>query len=76
MYGDGEPVRFQYKDEDGYAFAKTGRAEGNYSLNLERRYIETESEFVREELRRYIAVRRSCGGARPNKSARHVFVQR
>ncbi len=44
--------------------------------NLERRYHETESEFVREELRKYIAVRtcEDCDGARLNKAARNVFV--
>ncbi len=75
LYGGSEPVRFQYKDEDGYAFTKTNPFEGIIP-NLERRYRETESEFVREELRRYIAVRtcESCGGARLNKSARHVFI--
>ncbi len=44
--------------------------------NLERRYRDTESEFVREELRKYIAARvcESCHGARLNKSARNVFI--
>ncbi|WP_148339894.1 excinuclease ABC subunit UvrA [Aquicella siphonis] len=75
LHGGTEPVRFQYKDEDGYSFTKTNPFEGVLP-NLNRRYHETESEFVREELRKYIAVRvcESCGGTRLNQSARHVFV--
>ncbi|PJK00315.1 excinuclease ABC subunit A [Lysobacteraceae bacterium NML03-0222] len=44
--------------------------------NLERRYRETESGAVREELSKYISERPcpDCGGARLNRAARHVFV--
>src|SRR5699024_4277906 len=44
--------------------------------NMERRYRETESAAVREELSRYIAEKPcpDCGGQRLNRSARHVFV--
>ncbi|WP_295587721.1 excinuclease ABC subunit UvrA [uncultured Lamprocystis sp.] len=44
--------------------------------NLERRYRETDSSAVREELARYISHQPcpACGGARLNESARHVFV--
>ena len=44
--------------------------------NLERRYRETESAAVREELAKYISERPcpDCGGARLNRSARNVFV--
>src|SRR5262249_21163429 len=75
IYGNSEPIRFQYQDEDGTSFTKNRPFEGVLP-NLERRYRETESEFVREALRKYIAVRtcETCGGARLNKSARHVFV--
>jgi excinuclease ABC subunit A len=75
LYGTNELVRFQYKDEEGKAFSKTDTFEGVIP-NLDRRYHETESEFVREELRKYIAVRtcETCGGARLNKSACNVFV--
>lgn len=75
LHGSNELIQFQYKDEDGRSFAKTDNFEGVLP-NLERRYHETESEFVREELRKYIAVRTcdECEGARLNKAARHVFV--
>ncbi len=44
--------------------------------NLERRYRETDSAAVREELARYLSVKPcpACGGARLNEAARHVFV--
>ena len=44
--------------------------------NLERRYKETESAAVREELAKYISERActECGGARLNRAARNVFV--
>lgn len=75
LHGTDELVRFNYKDDDGYSYSKTDNFEGVLP-NLERRYRETESEFVREELRKYIAVRtcESCHGARLNKAARNVFV--
>jgi excinuclease ABC subunit A len=75
LYGGTDVVRFQYKDEDGRAYTKSDPFEGVIP-NLERRYRDTESEFVREELRKYIASRvcESCQGARLNVSARHVFV--
>ncbi|WP_440998050.1 excinuclease ABC subunit UvrA [Arhodomonas sp. SL1] len=44
--------------------------------NLERRYRETDSAAVREELGRYISTRRcaACGGSRLNEAARNVFI--
>lgn len=75
LEGGSEPIRFHYEDEDGHTFTKKTPFEGIIP-NLERRYHETESEFVREELRKFIAVRpcETCGGTRLNKAARHVFV--
>lgn len=75
LNGTDDLIRFQHKDEDGRTLTKTKSFEGIIP-NLERRYHETESEFVREEIRKYIALRtcEDCGGARLNLSARHVFV--
>src|SRR5690606_2193363 len=44
--------------------------------NMERRYRETESVTVREELGKYRGTRRcaECNGARLNVTARHVHV--
>jgi excinuclease ABC subunit A len=75
LQGSNELIRFQYKDEAGNSYSRTDSFEGVLP-SLERRYRETESEFVREELRKYIAVRtcESCGGARLNKAACNVFI--
>lgn len=75
LYGGDEPIRFKYKGEDGYGFTKVTPFEGIIP-NFERRYRETKSDFVREELQDYVAVRRcdTCAGARLNQTARHVFV--
>lgn len=75
LHGGTESIKFQYEDADGYSFSKSKPFEGVLP-NLERRYHETESEFVREELRKYIAARtcEACDGTRLNKAARHVFV--
>jgi excinuclease ABC subunit A len=75
LHGGGDPIKFRYQDEDGYSFAKTTEFEGILP-NMERRYRETESDFVREELRKYIAARQceTCLGTRLNKAARNVFV--
>ena len=45
--------------------------------NLERRYRETDSVAVREDLARYQAAKPcpDCGGARLRREARHVFLQ-
>ncbi|MGD0960922.1 MAG: excinuclease ABC subunit UvrA [Methylomonas sp.] len=44
--------------------------------NMERRYRETDSQSVRDELAKYLAQQTCgvCGGARLNLGARHVFV--
>ena len=75
LYGGNETIRFHYKGEDGYTFTKNAPFEGVIP-NLERRYRKADSEFVREDLRKYIATKRCeiCQGARLNKAARHVFI--
>jgi len=44
--------------------------------NMQRRYRETESSVVREELARYLSVQPcpTCGGTRLNRAARHVYI--
>lgn len=44
---------------------------------MERRYKETESTAVREELAKFISNRPcvSCGGTRLREEARHVYVE-
>jgi excinuclease ABC subunit A len=76
IYGGSESIAFRYQDQDGCAFKKTAPFEGIIP-NFSRRYHETTSEYVREELRRYIALRTcaSCNGTRLNQSACHVMIK-
>ncbi|QFY88170.1 excinuclease ABC subunit UvrA [Magnetovirga frankeli] len=71
----GEAITFTYFNERGKGMTKTHAFEG-VIRNMERRYRETESNAVREELARYVSNQPcpSCGGSRLNTAARHVFV--
>jgi excinuclease ABC subunit A len=76
LHGSGEDaIQFRYLDAKGAATRRTHPWEGILP-NLERRYRETESVTVREELAKYRGVRAcvDCGGSRLNKAARHVYV--
>ncbi|HWU67741.1 MAG TPA: excinuclease ABC subunit UvrA, partial [Stenotrophobium sp.] len=76
LFGSGEDkLPFEYPDERGRMSSRTHRFEGIIP-NLERRYRETESNAVREELSRYLSDKPcpECQGQRLNRAARHVFV--
>ncbi|WP_276967563.1 excinuclease ABC subunit UvrA [Metallibacterium scheffleri] len=76
LHGSGEEeIVFRDLGQGGRGVARKRRFEGVVP-NLERRYRETDSIAVREELRKYISVRAcpDCGGARLNRSARSVSV--
>jgi excinuclease ABC subunit A len=76
MQGSGdEEVEFRYFDARGRTVKRKHKFEGILP-NLDRRYQETESLAVREELARYLGTRRcpECDGARLTKAARFVFV--
>ena len=76
LFGSGEePITFNYVNERGTVFKRTHRFEGIIP-NMERRYRETDSTSVREELARYLGTQRcpECAGARLNRAARHVFI--
>lgn len=76
LHGSGdELIKFQYKNEDGRGFTKTDVFEGVIP-NMERRYRDTESEMVREELGKFLAQVKcdACEGERLCKAARYVFV--
>jgi excinuclease ABC subunit A len=70
-----QSVRVRYVNERGDTIERMQRFEGVMN-NLERRWRETESAAVREELARFIGSRRcaECGGSRLRTDARHVFV--
>ncbi len=76
LYGSGEEsLPFQYLNERGKLTVREHTFEGIIP-NLERRYRETESSTVREELAKYVSdtVCPSCEGARLRKEARYVQV--
>jgi excinuclease ABC subunit A len=76
LYGSGgEKIEFFYENSRGMQVKKRHRFEGVIP-NLERRYRETESGAVREELAKFLNSQAcpDCGGTRLNRSARHVFI--
>ncbi|MBV2209328.1 MAG: excinuclease ABC subunit UvrA [Thermomonas sp.] len=76
LNGSGEEeINLTYVSETGRKVQRKHAFEGILP-NLERRYRETESAAVREELSKYISERScpECKGARLNKQARNVFV--
>ncbi|HEX5757146.1 MAG TPA: excinuclease ABC subunit UvrA, partial [Arenimonas sp.] len=76
LYGSGEEqIVFTYLTEAGGRSQRKHRFEGIVP-NLERRYRETESQAVKEELSKFISQRPcpACEGSRLNRSARHVLV--
>jgi excinuclease ABC subunit A len=76
LHGSGkEKIAFRYLTERGGRVTREHAFEGILP-NLERRYKETESAAVREELAKYISDTPcpTCEGQRLNRSARNVFV--
>jgi excinuclease ABC subunit A len=71
----GEVIAFHYLDERRGRVTRRHPFEGILP-NLQRRYRETESNTVREELARYLGTRPcpACQGTRLNAAARHVEV--
>ncbi len=70
-----ESIAFRYMNERGGFYQKSHPFEGILH-NLERRYHETDSVMVREELAKYLNAKPcpDCGGTRLRKEARHVRV--
>ena len=76
MNGSGRTqVEFKYINDRGDIRVKTHPFEGILNT-LERRYRDTESNAVREDLIKYISTKscNSCGGTRLRTEARNVFV--
>ena len=77
LYGSGdEEIKFVYTHEQTKQVAKKHPFEGVIN-NMERRYQTTESEYIREELAKYLSQQTcpSCNGSRLNQAARFVFLQ-
>ncbi|WP_347331101.1 excinuclease ABC subunit UvrA [Marinimicrobium locisalis] len=76
LYGSGdEEIDFSYINERGDVYQRRHRFEGVLP-NMERRYRDTESSSVREELAKYLSTQAcpECHGARLREEARNVFV--
>ncbi|BEI43462.1 MULTISPECIES: excinuclease ABC subunit UvrA [unclassified Polynucleobacter] len=76
LYGSGDTtIPFEYLNEKGRSVVREHAFEGILA-NFERRYRETDSSAVREELARYQNIRAcpDCGGTRLRKEARFVKV--
>ncbi len=76
LYGSGkEQIKFRYLNEKGTRFDRSHSFEGVIP-NLERRYRETDSMMVREELSKYLNAKPcpECDGTRLRKEARFVFI--
>lgn len=76
LHGSGHTqIEFRYMNDRGDVVVRNHAFEGVLH-NMERRYRETESNSVREELAKYIANQPcpSCNGSRLRQEARHVYV--
>ena len=76
LYGSGDAsIEFAYPAAGGKVLRRSHVFEGMLR-NIERRYRETDSAEVREELAKFLGLRPcpDCGGSRLNRAARHVHV--
>ncbi len=76
LFGSGtEEIAFNYVNDRGSVYKRTHTFEGIIP-NMERRYRETESQTVREDLAKFQNTQScpECAGQRLNKAARHVFI--
>jgi excinuclease ABC subunit A len=71
----GEPVQVTYRNRFGRQRSYATRFEGIVA-NLQRRYLETDSEFAREKIEEFMSLRAcpACGGARLRPESRAVLV--
>jgi len=78
LFGSGrERISFSYANDRGDVIQRSHRFEGVIP-NMERRYRETDSSMVRENLQKYLRVRAcpSCEGTRLKEASRHVFIDK
>jgi excinuclease ABC subunit A len=73
---DDQDIAFRYVNDRGSVFQTKKPFEGIIP-NFERRYRDTDSETMREELAKYLAHQscNECSGSRLRTEARHVFIQ-
>ena len=76
LYGSGtQSIAFKYINDRGDVVVRNHPFEGIIN-NMDRRYRETESNAVREELAKFISTQccQSCNGSRLREEARNVFI--
>ena len=76
LHGSGsEEIAFTFVNERGDNFKRKHPFEGIVP-NMERRYRETDSQMVREDLAKYLSSHNcpDCNGTRLRRDARHVFI--
>jgi excinuclease ABC subunit A len=73
---DSQEIEFNYINDRGDIVVRRHPFEGIIP-NMQRRYKETESNAVREELGKYLTTKSctSCSGSRLRQEARHVYIQ-
>lgn len=77
LYGSGhEVIEFNYHRPNGGYMVKRHSFEGIIP-NMQRRYRESDSGMIREELAKYLSSRpcQTCQGARLREEARNVFIE-
>lgn len=76
LYGsEREVIEFHYQRPNGGVMVRRHAFEGVIP-NMQRRYRESDSGMIREELAKYLSSRpcQQCHGARLREAARHVFI--
>ena len=77
LQGSGkEEISFSYINDRGDVFKRTHTFEGIIP-NMERRYRDTESQSVRDDLAKFLSTQHcpDCDGTRLKREARHVFIK-
>lgn len=77
LHGSGkDEIEFTYVNDRGFSVSRRHNFEGIIP-NMERRYRDSDSMSVREEMAKYISTKAcpSCHGTRLKKEARHVFIE-
>ena len=77
FYGNNENIDFSYLSSDGKIYKKNHKFEGIVN-NFNRRYKDSDSNLVRDELSKYLSHTTcpDCNGARLKKSSLNIFINK
>ncbi len=77
LTGSKDKIQFRYVNDRGDEYTRAHTFEGIIP-NMERRYRETDSQMVRENLAKFLSTQNcpDCGGARLNADARSVLINK